>query len=665
MKRIVLALALVTAAAGTSRAGSYGTELPFVLGTSARVSALGVTGVSLVGDASIQYYNPAVLNELQWKEFSFYRSGLYESGAAYHAVSYAQPMLSNGTVAVSFMRLDVGGVEERDVTNQLLSSDLHDAQTRVLVGFGRSIASNISAGFNLVFDNHSFGDYSGSGFGLDVGLSAAQSVRSVPWLRAVRQGFVIRNVIEPTLKLDRERVADPTQFAFGMSVLTDVRGVAIATSIDIVNPKFSPVSVHVGQEMTYMNNYSLRFGVDESTPTFGLGARYRSVALDYAYRSENLGDDHRISLAVRFGPSRAERHTADRAARESEMNTRIGDRMADMERQQVQRSLGTGKALLADGKYAEALSHFEAALLWDPDNEEANVLSTRCRYNDALGHGRDLMDTGNYVGALVHLREAQRIMPGQAETDKLIAECNSRIEQTQTVTATVNKLLKTAIDLYADRRFSEAVGGFDEILSIAPGNALATEYRAKCLANIRSAVTRHKQAATRYAAQEDYEHAIQELRAVLRYHKDPAVVRDIERYTALFKQASVEQTPPPVDEKPDETPDNTTVPPVNMERLEPRYASGLKHFDDGDFEMAIKDLSFVWTAEPTFHNVSSLLSRAYMFVGMNHYAEQNYADAISMWERALTVDPENRKAERYIRMASEEARKLGGMDIDG
>ena len=47
---------------------------------------------------------------------------------------------------------------------------------------------------------------------------------------------------------------------------------------------------------------------------------------------------------------------------------------------------------------------------------------------------------------------------------------------------------------------------------------------------------------------------------------------------------------------------------------------------------------------------------------MNYYAEQNYSLAIMTWEKALTVDPTNSKAERYLRKASEEAKKLGGVN---
>ena len=55
-------------------AGDYGTELPFTAGTGGRASAMGLAGSSLSGNPSLQYFNPAGLAGLQYKELEFYRT---------------------------------------------------------------------------------------------------------------------------------------------------------------------------------------------------------------------------------------------------------------------------------------------------------------------------------------------------------------------------------------------------------------------------------------------------------------------------------------------------------------------------------------------------------------------------------------------------------------
>ncbi|MDH3216981.1 MAG: hypothetical protein OEN01_11940, partial [Candidatus Krumholzibacteria bacterium] len=268
---VFLAVGLATPAS----AQYYGTELPFVLGTNARSSGMGVAGVSLLGDASIHYYNASALSSLEWRQFAFYKATLFESKSSYYTLSYAHPLLDQGTIGLSIMRVSVGGVEERDQTNQLLSRDLHNSQTRVLLGYGRDIGSGFAAGCNIVFDNQSFGSFSGSGFGLDVGLSAQQPISGHPMLKGLRGGIVVRNLLEPSVKLDQEKVSDPMELGLGLGVLSTFQDVHMVTAIDLVNPRFSPVSLRVGQEFAYGDNYSLRLGVDDWTPTFGFGAQYK------------------------------------------------------------------------------------------------------------------------------------------------------------------------------------------------------------------------------------------------------------------------------------------------------------------------------------------------------------------------------------------------------
>ena len=66
-----------------------------------------------------------------------------------------------------------------------------------------------------------------------------------------------------------------------------------------------------------------------------------------------------------------------------------------------------------------------------------------------------------------------------------------------------------------------------------------------------------------------------------------------------------------------------------------------------------------------FHNLTALLTKAYLLVGMNYYSAQNYKEAISVWEMALSVDPDNRKVRRYLSKANEEVRRLDRVFNDG
>jgi tetratricopeptide (TPR) repeat protein len=642
-----------------AQAQSYGTELPFVLGTSTRSSAMGVTSVSFMPDAAIQFYNPSVMSSLQWKQFSFSRTTLFESSSLYHTLSYSHPTLNHGTIGVSILRIDVSGIEERDQSNQLLSSDLHDSQTRILLGYGRNIGSSFAAGFNMVFDNHSFGSYTGSGVGLDVGISAQQRLSGNSMIRGIREGFVIRNVLEPTVKLDRDPVSDPMDIGVGLSVLSVIGNMRMVTAMNLVNPRYSPASFRLGQEFTYADHYSLRVGVDDATPTFGAGADYKNFTLDYAFRSEDFGDNHRISLAIRFGRSLDARRAQARLSREEKINETVGTRMEELEQDQITNSLAEGKILLQQGDYEAARSRFEITLLWAPDNEEAKELAAKAQYNQAIQLGHQAIGKDDYAGALVNFKNALRLYPDDSDALRLIATCNQHLAADANHAATINKLLNTAIDLYAERRFGEALSGFNEVLKINHQHALAIEYREKCQINIRSQVQRLVAEARSLAKRDDYESAIRLLEQALAYDpNDVTILVEIERCNKILPDGRATEATPPLIVEPKTQ--SVLQPQVSRPALERKYNEGMRSFNKGDFNAAIKSLSEVWSQDPDFHNVSPLLVKTYLLVGMNHYSEQQYSKAIQVWERALAVDPSNSKARRYISKANEIVKKLDG-----
>jgi len=306
----------------------YGTELPFALGADARTSGMGVAGASLLGTPSLQSHNPSTLTYLESKQFAFFRTTLFAAQSAYHAVSYAHPLLHHGTIGISVMRVDVGGIEKRDNTNQLLADDLKDSQTRVLLGYARQIRSGLAAGLNLKVDKQSFAGYGGAGVGLDVGLVTRQKVRH-KFFRGFRQALVVQNLVEPVVKLDLERVSDPRSLTLGAAAVSAVGNVLMVTAIDVVRPRYSPLALRVGHEVLYSERYALRIGLDDNSATYGLGAKYRNLSFDYAYRSEDVGGNHRISLSVSFGRSRTEREANATLEQESEISA--GDHRASAE----------------------------------------------------------------------------------------------------------------------------------------------------------------------------------------------------------------------------------------------------------------------------------------------------------------------------------------------
>ena len=88
------------------------------------------------------------------------------------------------------------------------------------------------------------------------------------------------------------------------------------------------------------------------------------------------------------------------------------------------------------------------------------------------------------------------------------------------------------------------------------------------------------------------------------------------------------------------------------------YAGGINFFNKGDFPNSIRVLEQVWVRDPGYLEVSAYLSRAYLFAGLELYAEGYYQPAIDMWESVFAVYPGHEKAHRYITRATDEMRRL-------
>jgi len=652
-------LAALCTLANTARSDSYGTELPFVAGTGARASGLGLAGVSLIEAPSLMYFNPGVLRRYDYKTVELYRTTLFDSDAQYLSLSYVHPTLDFGTFGVSILRLGVGGIEQRDINNNLLG-DVEDGQTRILLGYGVNAHRLVAIGLNLKIDRHTFGGFSGTGVGIDLGVHARKPLSATGTFREVRAGLAIENLIEPTIRLDQEDVGDPLRTSLGTSLVAAHRSLGFTTALDLVAPRFSPVQLRFGQEVTYDEFFAVRFGMQGSTPTFGIGGRYQTVALDYAYRSEDLGSNHRISLTVGFGRSVHERADERNARLDAEMQSRVAQRVSEFENIQIASFTAKADSLFDAGDYEGALAQYDVVLLWEPGDEHARRRHTECRYRVEFAAGDSLFTSGDYVAALYRFHQALQIRPDDADALARVAACQGKIDANTDRAQMIDNMLRGAIDLYASKRYAEAQAGFEEVLRISPDNRIAKEYQYKSRTNVKNDVQRHILRSRTYADKKQYGSAIAELEAAL-VHGPSDQVRAELQTLRLRQQAGLNQ---PEDTAPVHTrKDRVASDPVPRstranEALEARYDAGLRLFEAGDFERASHKLLEVWTVAPNHRNVSEVLARSYLFLGMKVYSEEKYDEAIRIWEKILVIDPGNSKAQRYLQKTREESARL-------
>jgi tetratricopeptide (TPR) repeat protein len=266
----------------------------------------------------------------------------------------------------------------------------------------------------------------------------------------------------------------------------------------------------------------------------------------------------------------------------------------------------------------------------------------------------------SWVEGLFYANQALSYTPGDSTASSLAAVCNQRMKAAENSQVLLADLLKTSIDLYADRRFPEAMAGFEEALRIEPNTRLALEYAEKCRVTIDDAVRRARADATARANRADYDGAVLALEAALEYKPtDTAILKEIDGYKAKRRDADRAAVGASVAAAP--APPGMTPPGAGDKTLDQHYRAGMTAFNAGRFDQAIEFFLKVWTIRSDYYNVSELLTKAYLFVGMGFYSDGKYTEATGAWQKALTIDPENSKAKRYLSKAHEEMQKLSGV----
>lgn len=664
-----LAILFAGATFASARAGGAGTELPFAAGTGARMSAMGLAGASLHDSPSLMALNPATLAAQRYRSVEFYRTTLFDSDSRYHALSYAHPTLGTSAFGVSILRLDVSDIESRDALNNLLGT-IHDAQTRLLFGYAVSVVPSLALGADLKIDNHRLGGFSGTGVGVDAGARVRHLLSPTSVFQELRGGLAVENLIEPTVKLVQDDVPDPVRVSIGASLLSRYADVDFTTALDLVSPRYTPTTVRFGQEIRYAGMFAARFGVDGSSPTLGVGVSYHGISLDYAWRSEDLGNNHRFSVTFAIGKPVEQRIAQKRRSEDVAARARIEKRISTLETRQVSRLISTGDSLYAAGDFAGAARRYEMAGEWDPTRKGVRDRLRDARYHGAMGEGDSKRTTNDFSGALYYYRLASRIVPGDTTAHGRIDACEKSLALASAHKQSIDRMVRSAIDLYAEGHYNKATAAFDEILRVAPTNEIAREYRYKSQTNISNAVNRSLLHARRLAEHGDYQSAVRSLATLSTQHPGDkrltSALDDLRRKeeNALGSGQSAQGTVPATRRAPVHRASKqpNPSPPANARALDAQIDKGLAALEAGRFDTAAHLLNGVWQVAPTYRNVAEPLTRAWLFMGMREYSAQRFDNAIRTWERILTVDPGNAKALRYLQKTREETGRLSAVE---
>lgn len=660
MKRIciitVLAAFLILPAPARSEDGSGGTTSPFALGSGVRNIAMGNAAVAVWGGSYALIWNPAGLERIDRAEISLFHTSLFDDEAAYYSILGSYPFLEMGTISFGALQLAVDGIESRDASNMLLGDDLSCRQTRYIAGYSRKIYGPFTGGLTIKLDRFSQGNYSANGFGADLGLGYERTFESSR-IEGMAGGLTLFNLIEPTMKIVEEESGDPRGVRAGIAIWGPVIHSIddrLIFAFDLDDKRYSEMGIHTGIEYSIQPHLAFRGGYDDGFPVFGLGFRFSTIELDYAYRTSDLESYHLFSLTVGFGPTRSQRLENLQVARELKIRNEIEREIASYEDRFIEGFLREAEEALKDRRFADSVDLFDKVLLMDPGNESALEGRNRARILEGAARADVLFESGDYAGALLIYRNLSTRYDSK-ELDSKIEACDKLISKADNKRLMAETMFESGLEYYSDRKWYLARGAFNEVLELYPGHELASSYLRKSDTRIEEEHERILLRVDELIASRRFGEAQDLIRMGMEsygsdsgFESRQARLRQMQvnagREKSRLAALSAESRPKPSRKE--------------LEKMRSVYERGAEHFRAGKFDMAVSEWESIWEKYPGYENLDDYLVKAYQYWGMELYTKHKYDEALEVWQRILRVDDNNEKALRYIQRTREERGRL-------
>lgn len=629
------------AAPGAALAGDdAGTRSLFAAPAGSRGVALGGAFVAVPGDATIVGWNPG---GIAWvARYEAHASTVsYDLDFREDFVSLVLPSWRLGTAGIAIRRFGTSGIDGRDDRNVSTGEDFSSSETEVAVSYGRAITPSIALGGSAKIQRQSIAGRSGSALGADFGVIAYPLVAlriPVRWASQVTWGLGIRNLIEPSIRLDQESVRDPGTWRTGLAYRT-LFGTA---TLDLEAGGGPRPRVHGGLELSPRAFFALRGGLNGGALTAGAGFRVRGVALDYAFEDRAYDPVHRVGVSYAFGPTVSERREAALREEEERLQARLAETFQRVQRERIQGLLARAEQARAESSYVEALDALATIATLEPSHPEAADLEIRCLRE----HGAKLEREGDLAEAAVVYGRILDRRPEDPDARLAQGRCRAESDRRAARSAEIRKAFARAMDAFAADDLVAARIGFEAVLRDAPND----EDARAMLRRTQGTLSRRVRTLLRDARRDLLERRIESAASRLEQARalDPNA-EGIDALTAALERArpdAVARVPEPA--RPAPPPAASTLKESELREL---YRRGLAALAEKRSADALRYFELVWSASPKYQRVADYLKREYLILGLEAYAAGRLDDAVVQWEKALQVDPGDARARGYLTRA--------------
>lgn len=618
-----------------------------------RSAAMGSAFTGISGEVGCLHFNPGGLALTEGDIISSTHCEWLQS-MRFENLALAHSMGRGGAIGVNVKGFYVTGLEKRTQD----TPEPEGTFGAYFIDFGATYAKQLfyflPVGFSVRGIYEKIEESSAVGVGFDLGLQYLTSIEGLQF------GLSLKNM-GSKMSFKEEEFRLPGSVRVG--IMYRLLGGNALLSADMGKTGERKATFSIGSEVLLMRTLSLRLGyngeagadMDSKTAGIAAGAGFAVGDLDVDYAFVNydyLGMTHRFGLTFTPGVTAAERKRIEELAR-------LEARKALQEKERMMSSmyLERGEELLAEGKYDDALSNFDIALVWNPGSKRAVELIQQAtdekkkrEITDALTAGRAAFDAGNLVDAVAHLDRLLEFDPEHKEALALRDQARLQLEEESRKLAElmaeksedIQKLFTSAVGEYAKGNYQLAISKWQKVLSLDPSRADARAYIVKANDKLKERVASLEVRMEGQLARKDWLGVVSTAREIRSIDNSNAKAIDANKQAQSEIAKVVQQ---------------------NLAKAKQFYTAGNLFSSEEYFRIVLRydpnnkeALSYIKKIEKGGKKEDA---DSWYLKGIDAYTKHKYKLAISYWERCLSIDPGYDKAKMNIERARKKLVELG------
>jgi hypothetical protein len=337
MKKTSSLLLLCLLAASPAWALRYAGEF-LEIGVGARAVGMGGAMSAHADDAMSFYWNPAGQGYVNGVQVAGMYADLWDGLANYSVAGITLPV-SGAVFSANYIRLgipDIGQYPDFALpANRIINGDtltiqeyllatgarprgiFADNESAIFLTFAKlnrftlefgwsyfSLPIELPIGANVKIINQSLQGAKGSGIGADLGAQIRIRMSDLLWEKWKAQlawGFNVQDLTRTSIDWgENNKDAIPLNFRNGVALTQKMPGKDSKLILAYDSEKRWDHTDHVGLEYQFERVLSLRGGLWGKEWTAGAGLSIWRATVDYAYLSRELGNTHRVSLALKL-----------------------------------------------------------------------------------------------------------------------------------------------------------------------------------------------------------------------------------------------------------------------------------------------------------------------------------------------------------------------------